>query len=74
MFLPTFTDGFRNRLTAAATEHGADDTTTSEFVEFVASGYHLTSDFERIADLGAIWAAFTHVASRPFDSRVLIAA
>lgn len=61
MFIPTLTEPFRTRLVATATERAADQPTTTAFVAFVGREYHATQDFERTADVAAIWAAFTHV-------------
>ena len=74
MFIPTMSDAFDGRLRALAAARDADETTTAAFVAFVLGEYHATADFERTADLSAIWAAFSHVAARPFDSRLLLTA
>ncbi|PZE23061.1 MULTISPECIES: hypothetical protein [unclassified Curtobacterium] len=60
-FVPTLTEPFRTQLVAAASARAADPTTTTAFVDFVRREYHATQDFERTADVAAIWAAFTHV-------------
>jgi len=72
MLIPTLTEPFRELLAGAAAARAADDGTTTAFVDFVGREYHVTQDFERTADVAAIWAAFTHV--RPAARRVTGAA
>lgn len=74
MFIPTISDAFDTRLRMHAAGRDADETTASAFVAFVLGQYHATVDFERTADLAAIWTAFSHVSARPFDSRLLLTA